>query len=314
MVHVVVHKGGIASVNITQIRYVLEIARSSSMREAAQHLYLSQPALTASIADLEEEIGIRIFERSNKGVRLTEEGREFVAYGKKAVSQYEVLEDRFLGAHRSKEHFSVSSQHYNFSVDAFTSVVNRYNPDKYIFSFHETRTGEVLVNVRDMKSEIGIISYSVENEAVIKKIYKTYDLEFVPLMKRDAYIYVWENHPLAHEKEISIQQMKDYPCISFEQGEENEFYLHEEALANMDFDKVIKSDDRATSMEIIAKTNGYSIGSGMLAGDGVTLKGLISIKLKEEDVLTIGYIYRRNTKLSEYAKSYVEELEQYREL
>lgn len=300
--------------NINQIRYVLEVAKSSSMREAAQRLYISQPALTASIADLEEEIGIRIFARSNKGVTLTDEGREFVAYGKRAVSQYEVLEDRFLSIHRSKERFSVSSQHYNFAVDAFTTVVNSYNPDKYVFSFHETKTGEVLVNVRDMKSEIGIISYSAENENVMKKIFKTYGLEFVPLMKRETYIYVWENHPMADKKEISLSQMKDYPCISFEQGEENEFYLHEEALANIDFDKVIKSDDRATSMEIIAKTNGYSIGSGMLAGDGVVLKGLVSIKLKEEDPLTIGYIYRKNTKLSEYARSYVNELEQYKEL
>lgn len=300
--------------NINQIRYVLEIAKSSSMREASQRLYISQPALTASIADLEEEIGIRIFDRSNKGVTLTEEGREFVAYGKKAISQYEVLEDRFLGIHRNKEHFSVSSQHYNFAVNAFTNVVNGYNPDKYVFSFHETRTGEVLANVRDMKSEIGIISYSAENENVMRKIFKSYGLEFIPLMRRETYVYVWETHPFAGKKAVSIREMGEYPCVFFEQGEEDEYYLHEEALANMDFDKLIKSDDRATSMEIIARTNGYSIGSGMLAGDDVVLKGLVSIKLKEEDPLTIGYIFRKNAKLSEFAKSYVNELERYKQI
>ena len=300
--------------NINQIKYVLTVANSPSMREAATKLYVSQPALSASIAELENELGIMIFERTNKGISLTEEGREFVGYAKKAVGQYEILENRYLSKDSDKEHFSVSTQHYNFSINAFTEVVSRFDLDKYVFSIHETKTRDVLEDVKTMKSEIGIISFSDANEDVLKKIIREYHLEFVPLMKRDAYAYVWEGHEFADREEISLEELKDYPCVLFDQSDDSNFYLTEEAMSDYDFQKLIKSDDRATSMEIIAKLHGYSIGSGMLSGDDVVLKGMLGIKLKEKDPLTIGYIKRKGNVLSTYGEAYVEELLKYKEL
>ena len=300
--------------NINQIKYVLTVANSPSMREAATKLYVSQPALSASIAELENELGIIIFERTNKGISLTEEGREFVGYAKKTVGQYEILENRYLSKDSDKEHFSVSTQHYNFSINAFTEVVSRFDLDKYVFSIHETKTRNVLEDVKTMKSEIGIISFSDANEDVMKKIIREYHLEFIPLMKREAYAYVWEGHEFADREEISLEELKDYPCVLFDQSDDSNFYLTEEAMSDYDFQKLIKSDDRATSMEIIAKLHGYSIGSGMLSGDDVVLKGMLGIKLKEKDPLTIGYIKRKGNVLSTYGEAYVEELLKYKEL
>ena len=300
--------------NINQIKYVLTVANSPSMREAASKLYVSQPALSASIAELENELGIMIFERTNKGITLTEEGREFVGYAKKAVGQYEILENRYLSKDSDKEHFSVSTQHYNFSINAFTEVVSRFDLDKYVFSIHETKTRNVLEDVKTMKSEIGIISFSDANEDVMKKIIREYHLEFIPLMKREAYAYVWEGHEFADREEISLEELKDYPCVLFDQSDDSNFYLTEEAMSDYDFQKLIKSDDRATSMEIIAKLHGYSIGSGMLSGDDVVLKGMLGIKLKEKDPLTIGYIKRKGNVLSTYGEAYGEELLKYKEL
>lgn len=300
--------------NISQIKYVLEVARSSSMREASTKLYISQPALSASIADLEEELGILIFERTNKGILLTEEGREFINYAKKAVAQYEILEDRYISKDSDKERFSVSTQHYNFAIKAFTEVIKKFNSKKYVFSIHETKTKDVLEDVRRLKSEVGIISFSSSNEAVLKKLFRDYQLEFTPLMCRETYIYVWKNHPFAGKKELSIEDMKEYPCVSFDQSDDSNFYLAEEAMADYSFDKMIKSDDRATSMEIIAELGGYSIGSGMLSGDDAILQGLVSIKMKEEDPLIIGYIVRKGSELSKYGKAYLSELLKYKEL
>lgn len=300
--------------NINQIRYVLKVAESSSMREAATGLYVSQPALSASIRELEEELGILIFERTNKGISLTEDGREFLSYAKKVVAQYEVLEDRYISVGRDKEQFSVSTQHYNFAIKSFTEVIKQFEPEKYLFSIHETRTSEVLENVRDFKSEIGIVSYSGANEALIKKLIREYQLEFTPLMRRETYIYFWQNHKLAKRKTISLEELKTYPCISFDQSDDSNFYLTEEAMADYDYDKMIKSDDRATTMELIATLGGYSIGSGMLSGDDAILKGLVSVKLKEEDPLTIGYIVRRGSSLSKYGEAYISEIEKYKEL
>ena len=300
--------------NITQLKYVLEVAASSSMREASTKLYVTQPALSASIRDLEDELGILIFERTNKGISLTEAGREFIGYAKRAVGQYEILEDRYLSKDSDRERFSVSTQHYNFAMKAFTDVIKKMEPDKYVFSIHETKTKEVLDDVRNLKSEIGIISFSGSNEAVIKKLFRDYQLEFTPLMRRDTYIYVWKNHELAGRTEISIEEMQEYPCVSFDQTSDSNYYLTEEAMADYAFDKMIKSDDRATSMEIIAELGGYSIGSGMLSEENAILQGLVAIKLKEEDPLTIGYITRRGSNHSIYGEAYIEELLRYREI
>ena len=300
--------------NVNQLKYVLTIANSSSMREAATKLYVSQPALSSSIMELENELGIMIFERSNKGIVLTDEGREFLIYAKKVVGQYEILEERYLSLGKEKERFSVSTQHFNFAIRSFSNVISRFDPEKYIFSIHETKTREVLESVRDLKSEVGVVSYSEGNENVLKKLLKEYQLEFVPLMRRETYAYVWKGHPFADRKEISLEELHDYPCITFDQTDDSNFYLTEEAMADYDFNKLIKSDDRATTMELIASLQGYSIGSGMLAEDDAILKGMISIKLKEEDPLTIGYITRKGSRLSTYGKAYVEELLKYKEL
>lgn len=300
--------------NINQLKYVLEVARSSSMREASTKLYVSQPALSASIHDLEEELGILIFERTNKGISLTDEGREFLSYAKKAVGQYEILEERYLSRDSDKEHFSVSTQHYNFAIKAFTDVIREMEPDKFIFSIHETKTKEVLEDVRSLKSEVGIVSFSGSNEALIKKLFRDYQLDFVPLMRRDTYVYVWRSHPFAARDKVSIDEMSDYPCVSFDQSDDDNFYLTEEAMADYAFDKMIRSDDRATSMEIIAELDGYSIGSGMLSGANAILQGLVAIKLKEEDPLTIGYITRKGSAMSAYGRKYLEELMKYKEL
>lgn len=298
--------------NITQIKYVLEIAASSSMREASTRLFVSQPALSASIRDLEDELGILIFERTNRGIMLTDEGREFVSYAKKAVGQYRILEDRYLSKDSDKERFSVSTQHYNFAIKAFTDVIKKFDPDRFVFSIHETKTGQVLRDVATLKSEVGIISFSGANENVLKKLFKDYQLEFVPLMKRNTYIYVWKGHELAGRSEISIEELSAYPCVSFDQGDDSDYYLTEEAMADYDFQKMIKSDDRATTMEIIAELGGYSIGSGMLSGDDAVLSGLVSVKLKEEDPLTIGYITRAGSIMSKYGKCYIEEIMRYK--
>ena len=298
---------------INQLKYVLAVYQSSSMREAAGKLYVTQPALSASIRELEEEIGVVIFDRTNKGITTTKQGEEFIEYAKRAINQFELLEDRYVDSDKEKVYFSVSSQHYSFAINAFSNVVKKIDNNKYVYSFHETKTKDVLENVRDMKSEVGIISFTANNEKIIKKLLKEYNLEFEFLMERENYADVWKTHKLASKKSISIKELQDYPCITFEQKNDADFYLNEEALSDYKFDKLIKSEDRATSMELIALLDGYSIGSGMLAEKGEILEGLVSIKLEEEDPIRIGYIKRKGIELSEMGQEYVEELSKYKD-
>lgn len=298
---------------ILQLKYVLAIAGSASMREAASKLFVSQPALSATIHELEEELGIKIFDRSNKGISVSEQGSEFLSYAKQAVSQYELIEDRYIEKDKNKKHFSVSMQHYVFAVHAFVHAIQLFDTSRYVYTVHETRTDEVLTNVRDLKSEIGVIAYSKNNENVMKKLFREYQLVFFPLMVRDTFAYVWKGHPLAARKEISLEELREYPCVSFDQSSDSEFYLSEEALGDYEFDKRIKSNDRATSAEIMAKLDGYSIGTGIMTESITLMNEFITIKLKEEDPLTIGYIIRKNHKLSDIGEVYIEELKKYKE-
>ena len=107
---------------------------------------------------------------------------------------------------------------------------------------------------------------------------------------------------------------KGMPLMFGTASDDSHFYLTEEAMADYDFSKMIKSDDRATTMELIATLDGYSIGSGMLSAEDAVLSGLVSIKLKEEDPLTIGYIVRKGAVLSKYGKAYVEKLLEFKEI
>lgn len=298
---------------ILQLKYVIAIASSKSFREAASRLFVSQPALSSTIRELEEELNIQLFERTNKGIRLTDQGKEFLAYAKEAVSQYELIEDRYLDRDLNKKHFSVSMQHYVFAVHAFINVVKEYDNGKYTFAVHETRTDEVLSNVRSLDSEVGVVAFSRSNERVMRKLFREYQLEFTPLITRETFVYVWKDHPMAKAEELSLEDLKEYPCISFDQSSENDFYLTEEALGDYEFDKLIKTNDRATSAELMAAMNGYSIGTGVMTESLALKRDFVTIKLKEEDPLTIGYIVRANHKLSEIGQRYIDELLKYKE-
>lgn len=297
---------------ILQLKYVLAIANSSSMREAAGKLFVTQPALSSTVRELEEEVGIKIFERTNKGISLTDQGSEFISYAKQAVSQYELIEDRYIEKDKEVKHFSVSMQHYVFAVRAFVNIIRLFEEKKYVYAVHETRTAEVLYNVRDMESEIGVISYSKSNENVMKKLFREYQLDFQPLIVCDTYVYLWKGHPLADRNKISLKELEEYPCVSFDQSGDSDFYITEEPLGNYEFKKLIKSNDRATSSEILAELNGYSIGTGMMMESVIMNDEIIAIKLKEQDPLTIGYIIRNNHKLSDIGEAYINELKKYK--
>ena len=297
---------------ILQLKYVIAISTSSSMREASGKLYVSQPALSATIRDLEEELGIQIFERTNKGIKLTEEGNEFLSLAKQAVSQYELVENRYLHEKDGKDYYSISMQHYVFALHAFVDSIEKRNLASFSYSIKETRTDEVLLSVRDYKSEVGILSFSESNKNIIQKLFREYELDFHPLMVCDTYAYLSRSHPLSGKKELSLEELRDYPCITFDQTNDTTFYLSEEALSGYDFDKVIRSNDRATSCELITMMNGFAIGTGIMAESYALKDTFVSVKLKEEDPLTIGYIIKKNHLLSDFGKLYIKELEKYK--
>ncbi len=289
-----------------QLRYAITVADCGSMNEAAKKLFISQPSLSGAIKDLEEEIGSDIFIRSNRGVVITPAGEEFLGYARQVTEQYRLLEDRYIEK-KSKKKFSVSSQHYTFTVKAFVELVKQVGMEEYEFAIHETRTYEIIENVKNFKSELGILYINEFNEKVILKLLHDNSLEFEELFPCDTYVYLWKGHPLANQEEISMTELEEYPCLAFDQGNNNSFFLSEEVMSTYEYKRIIKASDRATVLNLMVGLNGYTLCSGIICEE---LNGYeyTAVPLKEGDIMKIGYIKRKGASTSHLANLYLEEL------
>ncbi|MCI7738788.1 MAG: LysR family transcriptional regulator [Lachnospiraceae bacterium] len=292
---------------ITQLRYVIAISQANSMNEAARQLFISQPSLSASLKDLEEEIGIELFRRTNRGVMVTPEGEEFLGYARQVVEQYQLMEARYVEKKEIKKKFSVSMQHYTFAVNAFVEMVKQFGMDEYEFAIHEEKTYEVIEDVKNFKSEIGILYLNDFNRKVLTKLFQESGLEFHEILKCGVYVYLWKGHPLAQREEIALEELEQYPCLSFEQGDYNSFYFSEEVLSTYEYKQHIKANDRATLLNLMVGLNGFTLCSGIICEE---LNGseYCAVKLKSDEVMTIGYLSRKGTAISSLGQKYLEEL------
>ena len=295
---------------LQQLRYVIEVAKTGSMNVAAKQLFVSQPSLSMAIRELENDVHISIFERTTKGVVITAEGEEFLGYARQIINQVELLEDKYIEAGQIKKKFGVSAQHYSFAVKAFVEMVKGFDMDKYEFAIREARTHDVIHDVVTGKSEIGILDTNEFNEKVLNKIFKDNQLEFVHLFTCQGYAYLWKNHPLAGKKVIALEELQDYPCLSFEQGDNNSFYFAEEILSTYDFKKTIKSNDRATNLNLMVGLNAFTLCSGIICEE-LNGSDYIAVKLAEEVTMDIGYIKRAHMNMSEIGELYIEEIKKY---
>ena len=295
---------------LQQLRYVIEVAKTGSMNVAAKQLFVSQPSLSMAIRELENDVHISIFERTTKGVVITAEGEEFLGYARQIINQVELLEDKYIEAGQIKKKFGVSAQHYSFAVKAFVEMVKGFDMDKYEFAIREARTHDVIHDVVTGKSEIGILYTNDFNEKVLNKIFKDNQLEFVHLFTCEGYAYLWKNHPLAGKKVIALEELQDYPCLSFEQGDNNSFYFAEEILSTYDFKKTIKSNDRATNLNLMVGLNAFTLCSGIICEE-LNGSDYIAVKLAEEVTMDIGYIKRAHMNISEIGELYIEEIKKY---
>ena len=280
------------------------------MNEAAKTLFVSQPGLSGAIKELEEETGIEIFKRTNKGVLPTPEGEEFLGYARQLLNQYELLEDRFIRRTKVRKKLSVSMQHYSFAVKAFVELVKQYGMDEYEFAVYETKTGEVISNVRNFRSEIGVLYENEFNSQALNKILKENNLEFHPLFTCGTYAYLWKNHPLAKNKTIRMEELEEYPCLAFDQGDNPSFFLAEEVMSTYDYKRVIRANDRATMLNLMVGLNGYTLCSGIICEE-LNGSDYCAVPLAEDESMVIGYIKRIGMMLSPLAVRYLDELKKY---
>ena len=292
---------------LQQLRYLIAIAEHGSMNAAAYNLYASQSNLSTAIRDLERELGITIFKRSNRGVTLTNEGTELLGYARQVVEQANMLESRYAKGDGGRTRLAVSAQHYAFSVHAFVDVIAQCSSDDYEFVMRETSTGQIIEDVGSFRSEVGILYVDDFNQRVLEKAFADANLVFHPLFDARIHVFVGEGHPLAGKKSIRPEELERWPCLTFEQGTENSFYFSEEPLSYLPHRKLIRVSDRGTMTSLLSSHEGYLLSSGVLS-DEMQLGSIVAIPLETEERMRIGYLIHRERKPSELLLRYIERL------
>lgn len=300
---------------IQQLRYVIVICEEGSLNKASEQLYIAQPSLTSALQELEKELGITIFNRSGRGVTPTNDGMEFIRYAREVLSQYDNLLEKYGKGGNLKKKFGISTQHYSFAVKSFVEMVKHFGTDEYEFAIRETLTRNVIDDVAGGKSEIGILYLNDFNRKPLEKLLKSNGLTFTPLTECSAYVYLWKGHPLANRETIRFDDLKEYPCLSFEQGDKGSFYYAEEILSTSEYPKTIRATDRATMLNLMIGLNGYTLCSGVISEELNGSDYLAVPFVPDDDTvgsnMVIGYISKKNLMLSNIAQLYVKELEQY---
>lgn len=295
---------------LQQLKYVILVAEKGSISEAAKSLFLSQPSLTNAIRELEQEMHLTIFTRTNKGMIVSKEGEIFLGYARQVVEQACLLEERYLHHTAAKRHFCVSAQHYSFVVNAFVQVIREYGDRDYEFRLRETQTHEIIDDVSQLRSEIGVLYLNDFNEKVLSTLIRSQGLTYHHLFTAKPHVFISASNPLSKKRNVSLSDLEEFPYLSFEQGEYNSFYFSEEILSTIERKKNIRVRDRATLFNLLIGLDGYTICSGIISEE-LNGKDIISLPLNVADSMRIGYITHHKAKLSPLGESYIQYLKQY---
>lgn len=293
-------------ITLQQLHYFIEVAAEGSITGAADLLYVAQPTLSAAMKDLESRVGRTLLTRSARGVTLTEEGAEFLGYARQVIEQMSLLEQRYLGRPPSRRLLGVSAQHYSFVVEAFIRMVRSGDAEHYEFSLRETRTWDIIEDVRTLRSEVGILYRNDFNRKVIDKLLRDSGLVFHPLFAAVPHIFISRQNPLASRDRVVLDDLIDLPRLTFDQGANNSFYFAEEILSTLSSKREIRVSDRATIFNLMIGLNGYTISTGIISDD--LDPEIVAIPLDVDESIEIGWISHSGIPLTEQAQGYLAEV------
>ena len=288
---------------IQQCIYVVEIHNTGSFSEAARKLFVAQSSLSNSIKLLECELGIKIFERSKNGAVLTVEGAEFVRYAAEMVSKNDFIINRYKNSN-SGSRLYVSTQHYDFIADTFCRLITENEDTEYSLSLQEKETYEVIRDVEIAYSDIGIIAIKDEDTDIMNRYLQTKEIAFSPILTVSPHVFIRKEHPLAKEPYLFNEMLKVYPYLSYEQGAHEDSWFTEEMISGVFAKKNILISDRATLMNILLKTDAYTIGTGIMPS-ALNEGKIVSIPLESNSIYNVGYITRNDRKPSLISEKFI---------
>lgn len=295
-------KGNRGTVQLQQLRYLLAAAESGSFREAAHRLYVSQSSVSVAVKDLEDETGVSIFERTSRGITLTNEGAELLDYARAVIEQASLLENRYARANRRDvPRLAVSSQHYSLVVDAFGDFARLHERGASSFSLRETHVSDIMRDVQELRSDLGIIYLSNHNDRVMGRALAEADLAFTSLYVARPHIIVHCDHPLAGKDSLTPADLKPYYRFEQAQGADGSSYFAEEPVLYEQHERRIEVTDNGTLSSLLANTNGFAIGTGAFIDEG----RFSSIPLETDEIMNVGFITRKDARTSPLADEFL---------
>lgn len=296
-----------------QLTYVVEISKCGSINKAAHKLFLSQSGISTAVRELEEELGIRFFTRSNRGVEFTPDGKEFLSYAVSLLEQKQRIESLYGESSKATAptRFSVSTQRYPFTEDAFLRMLQYTQENRYCFSIREAGMDAVIDDVYDHRADLGVIFLTELTEKIIRRLLDARELEFHEIAAVSPCIYVREGHPLANRDGVSEEDLAGYPYVSFEhsQGVGTDFSEEYQVLSIKKPAQQISVNNRATMMNVLAHTDAFTTGSGLLVKH-LNSQAVVTIPLAGKTCIRLGWIRPHNSKLSAQAVQFVSFLNQ----
>lgn len=197
--------------NLMHIKYAVEVANEGSINKAAEKLYVGQPNLSRAIKELEASLGVKIFERSAKGMGLTSDGETFIRYAKTIQRQVDEVESIFNGSGSVKKRFSISVPRASYISDAFARFSHSLtNEAEAEIIYKETNSLRAIKNILHEDYKLGIIRYAENYDKYFKTMLDEKDMQYEMITEFSYVLAMSRDNPLASAEKITFDALKDY--------------------------------------------------------------------------------------------------------
>ena len=298
--------------NISHLKYAVEIANTKSISKAAKNLYMGQPNLSRAIKSLEDSIGINIFIRSSRGIRITPEGEEFIQYARNILKQIDDLEYKYIGNKRPVQRMSVCVPRASYMSYAIVEFAKRLKRDEAAdIYYRETNSMRAINEVVIENYNMGIIRYHDIYEKDFKHLFQEKKLESKAINEFKYVLVMSKNHPLATKKDLVMEDLKDFIEITHADPYVPNMPLIDlkNAMHSEHIDKRINVYERASQYDLLQNVEGTFMWMSPVADDYMDKYNLIQIKCDfNKNVYKDVLIYRKGYKLSPLEIEFLDEV------
>lgn len=298
--------------NISHLKYAVEVERTGSITQAAENLYMGQPNLSKAIRELENNIGITIFKRTPKGVVPTVRGEEFLQQAKKVLAQVEHMEAMFIPGTKEQQTLSVSVPRASYIAEAFTSFVQLLDDTKEIdLDYKETSSMKAISNIMQDESTIAFIRFPIEQEKYFRHLLDFRGLESQLIWEFEYRVVMSGKHPLAHAQPLRYEDIIQYTEIAHGDLEMPHIPMHE-AIKIKDrpyMKRRIFVYERGSQFDLLVNVPTTYMWVSPIPADMLKRQGLVQLKCdnpgnRYKDLL----IYKKGYRLSSPERLFVNEV------